>query len=133
MGIDLGDKRVGIAKGNLLLKIAFNNSYIERKNDDDLCKEIVSFVSQNEIEKIVIGLPLNMNGTVGDSALKVLQFIDKLKKFVDIPIITWDERCSTISAEKILIEADISRKKRKKLVDKISASIILQSYLDSLP
>jgi putative Holliday junction resolvase len=80
---------------------------------------------------IVVGLPLNMDGGTSEKSIDVLSFVEKLKESLKLPVETWDERLSSLEANRILIDADMSRKKRKKVVDKIAAQIILQSYLDS--
>lgn len=88
-------------------------------------------IKEQDVGMIVVGLPMNMNGSLGPSAEMVLRLVEEMKKAFDLPVITWDERLSTVAAEKILLEADMSRKKRKKLIDKVAALLILQGYLDS--
>lgn len=88
-------------------------------------------IEEQDVGMIVVGLPMNMNGSLGPSAEMVLRLVEEMKKAFDLPVITWDERLSTVAAEKILLEADMSRKKRKKVVDQVAAVLILQGYLDS--
>jgi len=97
--------------------------------EDDL-KEIAAIIHQFEIDKIVVGLPKNMNGTLGKQAEFVLQWVEDLIDKIHVPVETWDERLSTVGASKVLLEADLSRRKRKKVIDKLAAVLILQGYLD---
>jgi putative Holliday junction resolvase len=97
--------------------------------EEDL-KEIATIIRQFEIEKIVVGLPKNMNGTLGTQAEIVLKWIKILTDKISVPVETWDERLSTVGASKVLLEADLSRRKRKKVIDKLAAVLILQGYLD---
>jgi putative Holliday junction resolvase len=93
-------------------------------------QEINVIIHQFEIEKIVVGLPRNMNGTLGQQAEIVLKWMEVLKGRIQVPVVTWDERLSTVGANKVLLEADLSRRKRKKVIDKMAAVLILQGYLD---
>ncbi|MDK2918530.1 MAG: putative pre6S rRNA nuclease [Candidatus Petromonas sp.] len=130
MGLDVGDKTIGVAVSDLLGWTAQGLETIRRtnlKNDINRLKEIIK---KMEVKKIVVGLPKNMNGTIGSQGEKVLIFVDKLKNKLDIEVILWDERLTTVAAEKMLISADVSRKKRKKVIDKLAAVYILQGYLD---
>ncbi|RKD27916.1 putative holliday junction resolvase [Caminicella sporogenes DSM 14501] len=131
MGLDVGDKTIGVAVSDLLGLTAQGVETIRRTSNKADFGRIKEIVEKMEVKKIVIGLPKNMNGTIGPQGEKVLKFADKLKKKVDVEIIMWDERLTTVAAEKMLISADISRKKRKKVIDKVAAVYILQGYLDS--
>ena len=102
-----------------------------RINLEKDCLHIAQLVSNNNVKVIVIGLPLNMDGTTGVRVDKTKEFAEELKKYTDAKIDFLDERLTSVSAEKILISADVSRKKRKQVLDKLSATIILQDYLDS--
>jgi putative Holliday junction resolvase len=97
--------------------------------EEDL-KEISTVINQFEITKIVVGLPKNMNGTLGSQAEAVLKWVEILKDRIRVPVVTWDERLSTVGASRVLLEADLSRRKRKKVIDKLAAVLILQGYLD---
>jgi len=97
--------------------------------EDDF-KEIETIISQFKIENIVVGLPKNMDGTLGKQAEIVLKWIKNLIDRIPLPVVTWDERLSTVGASKILLEADLSRRKRKRVIDKLAAVLILQGYLD---
>jgi len=111
--------------------IAQGVTTLKRKGVDHDISELRKLIEEWEVTKIVIGLPKNMNNTLGPSAEMVLSFIEELNKHSAIPVITWDERLSTVAAEKVLLEADMSRKKRKRVIDKVAAILILQGYLDS--
>jgi putative Holliday junction resolvase len=104
---------------------------LKRKGLDHDIRELLKVIEEREVTKIVVGLPKNMNNTLGPSAEMVLSLIEELNKQNAIPVITWDERLSTVAAEKVLLEADMSRKKRKRVIDKVAAMLILQGYLDS--
>ncbi|NLJ87814.1 MAG: Holliday junction resolvase RuvX [Epulopiscium sp.] len=135
MGIDYGEKTIGIAISDSLGWIAQGVETIRRKEEDNLkesIERIKALVDQYNVEKIVLGLPKNMNNTLGFRAEKTLKFKEKLEKAISLPIILWDERLSTKAAENILLEADLSRGKRKKIIDKMAAVYILQGYLDSI-
>jgi len=131
LGLDLGSKTIGVAISDELNLIAQGLFTLKRKGLQQDIRELQKLIEEQGVKKIVIGLPKNMNNTLGPSANMVLSFVEELKKCVDLPVITWDERLSTVAAEKVLLEADMSRKKRKRLIDKIAAQFILQGYLDS--
>lgn len=132
LGLDLGTRTLGISMSDETLTIA--NSYKTiRFNDSDydsLITPIKEIIDEFKISKIVLGLPKNMNNTIGDRAQTTLDFGKKIEKELNIKVIMQDERLSTVEATNYLLEADISRKKRKKRVDKLAANIILQTYLD---
>lgn len=130
LGIDLGEKRIGISICDELEITAQGLPTIPSTNEDGDLKNIKKIVDKYDVKKIILGLPKNMNGTLGKQAKKALFFAEKLKEICQLPVELEDERLSTSKAEKLLIEADRSRKKRKKIVDKMSAVIILQSFLD---
>jgi len=88
-------------------------------------------IKENEVSKVVVGLPKNMNGTIGPRGEASQFYADELNKRFGVPVVLWDERLTTVAAERVLLEADVSRKKRKKVIDKMAASMILQGYLDS--
>ncbi len=129
--IDFGDKNVGIAISDE--ENIFAKGLGSIKMDENIVKEIKGIVEKYNIRKIVYGLPLKMDGSFSIQTEKTMAFITKLKKEIkDVEFIPWDERLTTSMAEKFLLSADLSRKKRKKYIDKLSAQIILQNYLDSL-
>lgn len=130
VAIDLGDVRIGLATSDIMGIIASGSETYVRKNEDDDIKYIAEFVKKAEADTIVIGLPVNMDGTEGERAQISRDFAEKLKEHVDMKIVFEDERLTSKSAERMLIAADVRREKRKKVIDKIAAAIILQSYLD---
>jgi len=130
LGLDVGEKRIGIAISDPLGWTAQSLKTLERRNIKSDIEEIIKIIEQHKVEKLVVGLPKNMNGTIGESGQKVMNFCNKLLEKINIEIIYEDERLTTMAAEKILIDADISRKKRKGIVDALAATFILQTYLD---
>ena len=132
LSLDVGDKTVGIAVSDPLGLTAQGVKTILRTSNKNDVKEIGDLISKYEISKLIIGLPKNMNGTEGERCEIVRKFAAKiLAAYPDVEQIFWDERLSTVAAEKSLIAADVSRKKRKKVIDKMAAVYILQGYLDS--
>lgn len=135
MGLDYGSKTVGVSISDALLLTAQGIETIERKEENKLRKtlaRIEALIKEYEVEKIVLGLPLNMNDTIGERAQKTLEFKAMLERRTGLEVILWDERLTTVEAEQILIESNVRREDRKKYIDKIAAGFILQGYLDSL-
>ena len=130
MGLDIGSHTIGVAISDELGITAQGLKTLRRKSMEEDFKEIATIIGQFEIENIVVGLPKNMNGTLGKQAEIVLKWIKILIDKIPVPVVTWDERLSTVGASKILLEADLSRRKRKKVIDKLAAVLILQGYLD---
>jgi putative Holliday junction resolvase len=130
MGLDIGTHTIGVAISDELGITAQGLKTLRRKSMDEDFKEIVGIIRQFEIEIIVVGLPKNMDGTLGRQAEIVLKWMKVLTDKIPIPVVTWDERLSTVGASKVLLEADLSRRKRKKVIDKVAAVLILQGYLD---
>ena len=130
--LDLGKKRIGLAISDVNQKIASPYDVLEEKKFSEILIIIKDMVKEFDIGSIVVGDPINMDGTLGSKSQSSRSFIANISKTIDIPILLWDERLSTVAAEKSLIEADISRKKRGKVIDKIAANLILQSFLDFL-
>jgi putative Holliday junction resolvase len=130
MGLDIGTHTIGVAISDEFGITAQGLKTLRRKSMEDDLKEIATIIGQFEIKKIVVGLPKNMNGTLGKQAELVLEVAKVLMQKIQVPVVTWDERLSTVGASKVLLEADVSRKKRKKVIDKLAAVIILQGYLD---
>lgn len=131
MALDVGTKRIGVAMSDELLLTAQGADTIRRTSTDADMGIIKKMVGENDVSEIVVGLPVNMNGTLGPKAREVAEFAEGLKRLVSVPVTSWDERLTTVQAERVLLEADVSRAKRKGSIDKIAAQIILQSYLDS--
>ncbi len=132
LSLDVGEKRVGMALSDALGIIAQQLDTLVRRNEESDFKRIREIIEERGVTEIVVGLPLNMDGTAGPKAEEINRFVEKLKAECDVPVKIWDERLTTRQANRLLIEADISRKKRKKLDDKLAAQLILQSYLDSI-
>lgn len=131
IGLDVGDKTIGVAISDPSGLIAQGIKTIKRSNLDDDILEINKIINSFKAEEIVVGFPKNMNGTIGPQGQKVINFVEILKKEIDLPILLWDERLTTVEANRMLIEgADMRRDKRKKVIDKLAATIILQGYLD---
>ncbi len=132
LGLDVGDRTIGVALSDPLGFTAQGITTIRRKTEQIDIQELQKICEEYGVEKIVSGLPKNMNGTLGPQSEKVVAFCDKLKEALNLEIIMWDERLTTVAAHRVMLEADLSRSKRKKLVDKIAATYILQGYLDSI-
>jgi putative Holliday junction resolvase len=131
LGLDYGDVRIGVAISDELGWTAQGLEVIERRKEGAELKRITELVNQHVVEEVVVGLPKNMNGTIGPRGEICKAFAEQLHEMLQIPVHLWDERLTTVSAHRTLIEADVSRKKRKGVVDKMAASLILQNYLDS--
>lgn len=131
MALDYGDVRIGIALSDVTRFLASGLENYTRVDLESDCKHIADLVANNNVKIIVIGLPLNMDGSSGVRVDKTKEFADELSKYTSAKIEFLDERLTSVSAEKILISADVSRKKRKQVLDKLSATIILQDYLDA--
>ncbi len=133
LGIDYGSKRMGIAVSDLSCTIATSYKIIYRKNIDKDLAELNQIIKEKEIGGIVMGLPLQMNGTEGEIATEVRKFAEVLEEKIGLPILLWDERLSSSAVENFLIkEVDLSRKKRAKVLDATAASYILQGALDAI-
>ena len=135
MGLDYGSKTVGVAISDPLGLTAQGIETIERKEENKLrrtCARIEALIREYEVEKIVLGLPKHMNNDIGERAEKTLEFRDMLTRRTGLEVIMWDERLTTVEAERTLIESSVRREDRKKYIDKIAAVFILQGYLDFL-
>lgn len=134
MGLDFGSKTVGVAISDPLLITAQGIEIIRRKDENKLRQtlaRIEALAVEYEVEKIVLGLPKNMNDTMGERANLTLEFKEKLERRTGLPVVMWDERLTTVAADRAMMEAGIRRENRKEYVDKIAACFILQGYLDS--
>ena len=132
LGLDLGTRTLGTAISDATLTIATTHETI-RFNDSDydsLIPKIKELIEEYKISKIILGFPKNMNNSIGERGQVTLEFKEKIEKSLNIEVIMQDERLTTVEATNYMIEADISRKKRKKKVDSLAANIILQTYLD---
>lgn len=131
MGLDVGDVRIGVAVSDLLMITAQGLLSYTRKSEEEDIAYLADLAQKQDVDTIVCGLPKNMNGTLGEQAEKVQRFAEKLKEATGLRLTYWDERLSTKSATRTLLEADVSRKKRKTVVDKLAAVYILQGYMDA--
>lgn len=130
MGLDVGERRLGVSVSDELNLTAQPLRLIRRTSVEKDLAEILRIASEYSVGAIVVGMPLMMDGTVGPQARKVERFMERLRLKTSIPIEEWDERLSTVAVTRVLIEGDVTRKKRKDVVDQLSASYILQGYLD---
>ena len=132
LGIDYGERRIGLAISDPLGIIALSLPTLDTKKVKDVFEEIKTIVKEKDVEKIVLGLPRNMDGTIGEKGEKVKEFASKLKEKIGKEIDFWDERLTSVESLKILREEKRKIKREKKIVDQISAVLILQGYLDNL-
>lgn len=132
MALDVGSRTIGIACSDALLMTAQGIETIRRTSLENDFNRLRELISEYEVHELVVGMPKNMNGTKGDRAEKTEEFVEKMKTVIDLPVTFWDERLSTVMAERQLIAADVSRKKRKGVIDKMAAVVILQGYLDRI-
>ena len=131
LALDLGASRIGLAVSDELGWTAQGLPTMERIGPKKDFAKLRDIVTQYQVRKLVVGLPRNMNGSLGPQANLVLEFIEQVKSKLKLDVIPWDERLTTQAAERVLLEADMSRAKRRKKVDQVAAVLILQGYLDS--
>ncbi|ABK60457.1 MULTISPECIES: Holliday junction resolvase RuvX [Clostridium] len=132
LGLDVGDRTIGVAVSDPLGFTAQGITTVHRKSVKEDIDELKKICKEYAVELIISGLPKNMNGTVGEQGEKVIEFCELLKSELKMPIKMWDERLTTVAAHRAMLEANLSRAKRKKIVDKMAATYILQGYLDSI-
>lgn len=135
MGLDYGTKTVGVAISDALCLTAQGIETITRKEENKLrrtCARIEELICEYEVERIVLGLPKHMNNDIGERAEKSLEFKEMLERRTGLEVVMWDERLTTVSAKRTLMESGVRREDRKKYIDKIAAVFILQGYLDSI-
>ena len=135
MGLDYGSKTVGVAVSDPLGLTAQGVETVWRKQENKLRQtmaRIEELISEYQVERIVLGYPKNMNNTVGERAVKSLEFKEKLEKRTGLPVVMWDERLTTAEAERTLMETGVRRENRKQFLDQMAAVLILQGYLDCL-
>jgi putative Holliday junction resolvase len=130
LGIDLGDARVGVAVSDDLGMLAHPLETISTQSTN-VVKRVLALASERTVETIIVGMPRNMNGSHGPAADKAKAFIEELRRETTLPIVAWDERLSTVSAQRALQEAGRNTRKQKSVIDQVAAQIILQSWLDS--
>ena len=133
MALDVGSRTIGVACSDALYMTAQGVETIRRTSWAKDFERLLQLINDYEVEEIVVGMPRNMNGTKGERAEKTEEFVERLKEVTTLPITYWDERLSTVMAERSLIAADVSRRKRKAVIGKMAAVVILQGYLDRRP
>jgi putative holliday junction resolvase len=131
LGLDYGDKTIGVALSDELGWTAQGLEVIRRTTEEKDLARLQELVQQYGVTEIVVGLPKNMNNTIGPRGEICMAFAQKLHEILQLPVHLWDERLTTVSAQRTLLEADVSRKKRKLVIDKMAAGLILQGYMDS--
>jgi putative holliday junction resolvase len=132
LALDHGTKRIGLAISDEMAMIALPLEYLAAEPLEGFLQRLKKIVDSKQVEEILVGIPRNMNGTYGPAAEKAREFVERLKVEFAIPVKTWDERLTSVQANRFLIEAGMRREKRKTKVDQTAAAILLQSYLDSL-
>lgn len=132
LGLDVGQRTIGVAISDPLGITAQGITTIRRENKQKDLDKIKEICLEYNVENIIIGLPKNMNGTIGFAGEKIMEFAEVIKNEIKIEVELWDERLTTVAAHRAMLEADLSRAKRKKIVDKIAAIYILQGYLDKI-
>jgi putative Holliday junction resolvase len=130
LGLDLGEKRIGVALSDPLQIIASAFTVVERTTDEAAIRQIIDLGRENEVERIVVGMPRSLDGSLGKQAQAVQSFVDLLKEHTQLPVVAWDERLSTVAADRTMLEIGMKRDKRKKRRDSLAAAFILQGYLD---
>jgi putative Holliday junction resolvase len=131
LGLDVGDVRIGIAVSDETATLARGLPTLGRVGPRKDVKAVAALVRENEAETLVVGLPRNLAGEIGPQAQKVLAFVKDLEGAVRVPIVSWDERFTTVMANRAMVDGGVSRKDRKEKIDQVAAVLILQSYLDS--
>ncbi|MBI5234780.1 MAG: Holliday junction resolvase RuvX [Deltaproteobacteria bacterium] len=132
LGLDLGSKTIGVALSDEIGTIAMPLMTIKRAGINKDLQELSRLCAEHGVGSIVVGMPINMDGSIGSSGVAAQKFMERLEKASGLLVAAWDERLSTVAVTRTLIEADMSREKRKKAVDKLAASYILQGFLDGL-
>ena len=134
ISLDVGTKTIGIATSDLLWMIANGVETIRRTSVERDFARIGELIKEHEVSTLVVGYPKNMNGSIGERAQICEAFAEELRtRFPQAKVVLWDDRLSTVAAEKVLVDADMRRNKRKKIIDMMAAVVILQNYLDSKP
>jgi len=133
LALDVGDRRVGVAISDPTHSLARSLGVIERASRQEDFAAVAGLVEQHEVERVVVGYPRSLNGTAGEQAEKVERYAVALAEVLTVPVLLWDERLSTVSAERLMREAGLRGKKKRERVDAVAAAVILQDYLDSEP
>jgi putative Holliday junction resolvase len=132
LGVDYGQKRVGLAISDEMGTIAQSVDYVVGGSDKKVIEEVLRVAKERAVGKIVVGVPVRMNGTPSPQTGRTLQFVTTLKQSTPLPIEPWDERLTSVQAERVLIEGNVRRKDRREKIDKLAAQLMLQSYLDAI-
>ena len=130
LGLDLGEKRIGVSLSDGLGWTAGPLAALSRTSWKKDLAAVRDLIARHEVQRVIVGLPVRMDGTPGEMARRSQEFIERLRPSVSVPIETWDERLTTAQAERILVEADVRRERRKQVIDSLAACLILQGYLD---
>jgi len=130
LALDLGERRIGLAVSDPDLILASGRGVYLRRNLEDDLQYLKGLILEEDVKEIVLGLPRNMDGSLGEQAERALEFKRLLEERLDLPVVLFDERLTTAEAERVLLEADLSRRKRKEVRDELAAVLILQGYLD---
>ncbi len=131
LALDVGDKRIGVAISDLTQFLARSLKVIQRGSRQEDFAAVIRLLEEYEVERVVVGYPRSLDGTVGEQADKVEHYAAGLAKAIDVPVVLWDERFSTVSAERLMREAGLRGKKKRERIDAVAAAVILQDYLDS--
>ncbi len=131
LALDVGDKRVGVAISDPSQLLARSLKTIRRKSNQEHFAAVARLAEEYEVEKVVVGYPRSLDGTTGEQAGKVERYAEGLSEVLNVPVVLWDERLSTVSAERLMREAGLRSEKRRERVDAVAAAVILQDYLDS--
>jgi len=132
LGVDLGQARTGVALSDELRMLAHPLETIENRSAEKVARRVRQIVAEKEVDCVVVGLPRHMNGSLGPAAEKAQQFVEKLRSLISCEVVTWDERLSTVAAERALRDAGRKTRETRGIRDQVAAQIILQSYLDRL-
>jgi len=131
IGIDFGRERIGVAISDSEKKIAFPLDVIKREEGSYGLKKLKRLIEDRKIESFIVGMPYRENGTLDENGSEIFRYVESLKDYFNVDVFTWDERYTSLIAEKAMLSDDVKRKGRKAVIDKLSAQIILQSYIDS--
>ncbi len=131
LGLDLGERRIGVALSDPLGWTAAPLPAVERISWKKDLARVRALLAEHQVGRVVVGLPIRMDGTSGERAQRTLEFVRRLQATIPVPVVTWDERLSTREAERRLVEDDVRRERRREVIDGIAATLILQGYLDS--
>jgi putative Holliday junction resolvase len=132
VGIDFGERRIGVAVSDTEKKLAFSLDVIHRESGSYGLKKLKKLLEDRVVDAFVVGLPYRDNGTLGSGGEEILKYTQILGEYFGVDVITWDERYTTVFAEQTLIDANVKREERRHIVDKVAAQCILQSYIDHL-